>query len=194
MKKKRLFALALTCLLVLAMLTGCGGSADSQTARAAALAVQGTSVKVPFGTSSQLDRLLRAAARSGRDAAGVLKALQEELGLSGEELAEASAVKDGQTVLTVYQLPGSLSASAAAAQAASQLLSVLNALPGGTFTGQISMVKQGGSYYVAAVIYAGSVSSGGGIRVPALIGGEDGTEMEITPWEDGDSFDVSVTL
>ena len=164
MKNKRFAAIVLAVVLAALTLAGCGRSVFSKVAAKEAVIIQGRTVVIEFKTANTIDNALRRAAEAG-DAGDILADLLEELGyrdavpftVSG--LASAHA---GQHAVGVYAVTDARDASDAAKSAAAALYKVIQSL-NGEYTGVVSMVKEGGVYYIAVdVTVVKTGGSGGG--------------------------------
>ena len=202
MKNKRFAAIILAVVLAALTLAGCGRLIFSKVAAKEAVIIQGQTVVIEFKTANTLDNALRRASEAG-DAGDILADLLEELGYRDAvpfTVSGLASARAGQHAVGVYAVTDARDASDAAKSAAAALYKVIQSL-NGEYTGVVSMVKEGGVYYIAVdVTVVKTGGSGGGDSS----GGDSGSAEEpavpidltqkITGWGNGDSGAGSATM
>ena len=166
MRTRKLFLFLLSILLPLALLAGCGRMVFSQEAVKAIQEMQGDRIRIEFRTDGDLNRLLRQAVQNSGEQDAIRSTLLDMLCYQDDVYFTSGGIRTadkGQHAVSVYRMPGTVSASDAAKSFAVTLYDVIRSLPsGGEYSAVLSMIKEGGNYYLAVdvtVVKQGSSGS-----------------------------------
>lgn len=154
MNVKKLAAILLSAAFMVTILAGCNRKTTySDSAAAALIAAQGSNVKITITTSPELDNALRLASQHGESADEVRSTLLKLLQLSSVDfsISGINSAKSGEHAVQVYRVSGNNTVPLAAASAAREIMAILSHLSG-KYTGEVSMLRINGNYYIAVVI------------------------------------------
>lgn len=166
MHTRKWFLFLLSILLPLALLAGCGRMVFSQEAVKAIHEMQGDRIRIEFRTDGDLNRLLRQAVQNSGEQDAIRSTLLDMLCYQDDVYFTSGGIRTadkGQHAVSVYRMPGTVSASDAAKSFAVTLYDVIRSLPsGGEYSAVLSMIKEGDNYYLAVdvtVVKQGSSGS-----------------------------------
>ena len=153
MHTRKWFLFLLSILLPLALLAGCGRMVFSQEAVKAIHEMQGDRIRIEFRTDGDLNRLLRQAVQNSGEQDAIRSTLLDMLCYQDDVYFTSGGIRTadkGQHAVSVYRMPGTVSASDAAKSFAVTLYDVIRSLPsGGEYSAVLSMIKEGDNYYLA---------------------------------------------